>query len=143
MALLATQSAVLARRRAYNAIQTFKLSSSISQALSTLFQELSQKKQNPDLQVIEIVQNGTSNVVLMDQACRLYGLFLEAVTTADSFQAADSATSASSPTIIEPLAIADTVAVLYPLGHSYANGITCNGLNSGANFTGFAIVGQP
>lgn len=141
---ISTQSAVLAKRHARNAVRVFGFNSSIEQTLSALFQELSQKKGNPDLQIVEVLQNGTSNVILANAACRLYGLFLSAPTVADSFTAADSASSAASPTITVPLSIADQFALVYPQqGHSYANGITCAGLNAGANFKGIAIIGQP
>lgn len=140
---ISTQAAVLAKRHARNAVRVFALNSSIEQAVSALFQELSQKKGNPDLQVIEVLQSGTSNVVLANAACRLYGVFLSVPTTADSFQAADSASSAASPTIVIPMGIGQFSALLYPVGNSYANGITCNGLNAGANFKGFIVIGQP
>lgn len=140
---ISTQGFNIAKRHAKSSARVFGFNSSLDQALSALFQELSQKKQAPDLQVIEVLQNGTSNVVLADAACKLYGLFLTAPTTADSFQAADHASSAASPTIVEPLAIADQLAVFYATGHAYANGITCNGLNAGANFKGIAIIGKP
>lgn len=140
---LSTQAAILAKRHAGNAARAFGFSSSITQLISTLFQELSQKKGNVDLQIVEVLQNGTSNVILANAACKLYGLFLVAPTVADSFTAADHASSAATPTVTLPMAIADTVAEVYPAGHAYANGITCAGLNAGANFKGIAIIGLP
>lgn len=138
---LSLQNFVIAKRHAFSDIRTFGFNSQVSQVLSALFQELSQKEFAPQLQIVEVVQNGTSNVVLANAACHLYGLAIIAATTADSFQAADSASSAGSPTTVVPLAIADQAVLTYPAGHAFANGITFNGLNSGANITGFAIIG--
>lgn len=139
---LSTQASVIARRHALNDVRLFGFNSSIELAIKALYSELAQKKGNPDTQVVEVLQNGTSNVVLANAACHLYGLFLIGV-AADSFQAADSATSAASPTIVIPMAITDQFALVFPnpQGHAYANGITCNGLNAGTNFKGIAIIG--
>lgn len=137
---LATQDAVKARRRAFSALQTFGLSSSISQALSALFQELAQKYGNPNLQVVEAVANSTTDAVVADVACKLYGVFLKGGATARAVNWADHASSAATPTTILPVGVAEQVAYIWPGGAAYANGITFDEAGAGGA-SGFFIVG--
>jgi hypothetical protein len=137
---LSTQAAVKAKRRAFSALQTFALSSSMQQTLSALFQELSQKYGNPDLQVVEAVANSTTDAVVADVACKLYGVFLKGGATARAVTWADHASSASTPTTTIPVGVAEQVAYLCPAGAAYANGITFDEAGSGGA-NGFFIVG--
>lgn len=140
---LSTQSAVKAKRRAFNAVNTFAFRSSLSQLLSALFQELSQKYANPDLQVVELVDTGTTDIVVADAPCKLYALFLKGGSAGGDFRAADHASSANTPTTTIPVAAADPgFGFVYPAGKAYANGITVDASgSSGVNWSGFAIIG--
>lgn len=137
---LSTQSAVKAKRRAQSALKTFGLSSAISQALSALFQELAQKAGNPDLQIVEAVAASTTDAVVADVACKLYGVFLKGGATARAVNWADHATSANSPTTIIPVGVSEQVAYLWPAGAAYATGITFDEAGAGGA-SGFFIIG--
>jgi hypothetical protein len=97
---ISTQAAVKAKRRAFNAIQVLGLSSSAAQALSTLFQELAQKKGNPDLQVVEfdLQTSAAADAVIADAACTIYGIFAKKSSTATGawLKGSDHATVSSS-----------------------------------------------
>lgn len=135
-------AAVKAKRRAFSALQTFGLSSSISQALSALFQELSQKYGNPDLLVVEAVAASTTDAVVADAACKLYAVCLKGGATARAVNWADHASSANTPTTIIPVGVAEQVAYLWPAGAAYANGITFDEAGAGGA-NGFFIIGAP
>lgn len=137
---LSTQAAVKAKRRAFNAIQTFGLSSSISQALSALFQELSQKASNPDLQVVEAVAASTTDAVVADAACKLYGVFLKGGASAADVRWADHSSSANSPTTTLAIGIAEQVAYIFPAGKAFSNGITFDESGTGGA-SGFFLIG--
>jgi hypothetical protein len=97
---ISTQAAVKAKRRAFNGVQVLGLSSSASQALSTLLQELSQKKNNPDLQVVEfdLQTSAASDAVIADAACTIYGIFAKKSGTATGawLKGSDHASASSS-----------------------------------------------
>lgn len=137
---LTTQAAVKAKRRALNAVQTFGLSSSLAQTLSALFQELAQKAGNPDLQIVEMVANSTTDAVIADVACKLYGVFLKGGATARAVNWADHASSANTPTTIIPVGVSEQVGYVWPAGAAYANGITFDEAGTGGA-SGFAIIG--
>lgn len=137
---LSTQAAVKAKRRAFSAIQTMGLSSSLQQALSALFQETAQKYGNPDLQVVEAVAASTADAVVANVACHLYGVFLKGGATARAVQWADHASSSGTPTTLIPVGVSEQVAYIWPGGAAYVNGITFNEAGTGGA-NGFFIVG--
>lgn len=137
---LATQEAVKAKRRAFSALKTMNLNSSISQVLSALFQELSQKYGNPNLQVVEAVANSTTDAVIGDVALKLYGVFLKGGATARAVTWADHASSASTPTTTIPVGVGEQVAYVWPAGAAYANGLTFDEAGTGGA-SGFFIIG--
>lgn len=139
---LSTQAAVKAKRRAFSAIQTFGFSSAISQALSALFQELAQKYSNPDLQVVEAVAASTTDAVVADAACKLYGVFLKGGASAADVRWADHASSANSPTTTLAIGIGEQTAYIYPAGKAFANGLTFDESGTGGP-NGFFIIGAP
>ena len=112
----------------------------MSQTLSALFQELAQKQQNPDLQVVEAVANGATDAVVADVACKLYGVFLKGGATARAVTWADHATSANTPTTTLPVGVSEQVAYVYPAGQAYANGLTFDEAGAGGA-SGFFIIG--
>lgn len=137
---LSTQAAVKAKRRAFSASKVLGLSSSAEQILSALFQELSQKKGNPDLQIVEAPAASTTDLVVADVACKLYGYFAKGGATARTTNWADHASSANTPTTTIPVGVGETVAYVWPAGSAFANGITFDESGaSGAN--GFFIIG--
>jgi hypothetical protein len=97
---ISTVSAIKAKRQAFSLIQTLGLSSSASQLLSTLLQELSQKKGNPDLQVVvfDLQTSAASDAVIADAACTIYGIFGKKSGTATGawIKGSDHATTSSS-----------------------------------------------
>lgn len=137
---LTTQAGVLAKRRAFSAAVTMGLSSALTQALSTLFQELSQKTGNPNLQIVYAVANSTTDAVVADVACKLYGVFLKGGATARAVTWADHATSANTPTTTIPVGVAEQVGYVWPNGAAYANGITFDEAGVGGA-SGFFIIG--
>jgi len=137
---LATQDAVKAKRRAFSALQTFGESSSMSQILSAFFQEHAQKNGNVNLQVVEAVANSTTDAVVADVACKLYGVFLKGGATARAVTWADHASSAGTPTTTIPVGVAEQVAYVWPAGAAYANGITFDEAGAGGA-SGFFIIG--
>lgn len=136
---LSTQSAVKAKRRAFAAVQTLGLSSSIAQALSALFQELSQKSGNPDLQIVEAPAASTTDLVIADVACKLYGYFAKGGATARAVRWDDNATTAGTTTVI-PVGVSEQVAYVWPGGAAYANGLTFDEAGAGGA-NGFFIIG--
>lgn len=139
---LSTQSAVKAKRRAFSALRTFGVSSSISQVLSALFQELAQKYGNPDLQVVEAVANSTTDAVVADAACKLYGVFLKGGASAADVRWADHASSANTPTTTLAIGASEQVAYVFPGGKAFSNGITFDESGTGGS-SGFFIIGAP
>ena len=128
---ISTQVASKAKRRAFSALSVLGLSSSASQALSTLFQELSQKKGNPDLQVVEfdLQTSAASDAVIADAACTLYGIFVKKSSTATGawLKGSDHASAASSTAeefAQELNAASQEVAVVYPQGYAQGTGWT-------------------
>lgn len=137
---LSTQAIVKAKRRAFSAIKTFSQTSSLSQVLSTLFQEISQKYGAVDLQIVELDNLGTTDQVVADAPCKLYGVFLKGGSSGGDYRSADHASSANTPTTTIPVAASANVAYVIPAGKSFSNGLTVDA--SGANaWTGFAIIG--
>ena len=137
---LSTQAAVKAKRRAFAAIQTLGFSSSQSQLLSILFQELSQKKGNPDLQVVEAVAASTTDAVVADAACKLYGVFLKGGASAADVRWADHASSANTPTTTLAIGASENAAYIFPGGKAFSNGITFDESGTGGS-SGFFIIG--
>ena len=139
---LSTQSAVKVKRRAFSAISTFGFTSPISQLLSALFQELSQKYGNPALQFVPLDNSGTTDQVVADAPCKLYGLFLKGGSAGGDYRSADHASSANTPTTTIPIAASEQVAYTTPAGKAFATGLTID--FSAANAaSGFAIIGAP
>lgn len=97
---ISTQAGVKAKRQAFNLLNFLGFSSSASQALSTLFQELAQKKGNPDLQVVvfDLQTSAASDAVIADAACTIYGVFAKKSSTATGawLKGSDHATASSS-----------------------------------------------
>ena len=141
MALL-TQNIVKAKRRAFSAVKTFNLSSSLSQVLSALFQEISQKYGAVDLQVVELDNLGTTDQVVADAPCKLYGLFLKGGSAGGDYRSADHASSAATPTTTIPVAVSGQVVYAIPAGKSFTTGLTVDASQANA-WTGFAIIGAP
>lgn len=138
---LSTQAAVKAKRRAKNAIRTFATSPQLDVLLDALFSALAVNG-NPDVQVVEAVANSTTDAVVADAPCKLYGVFLKGGATARAVNWADHASSANSPTTIIPVGVAEQVAYLWPAGAAYANGITFDEAGTGGA-SGFFIIGAP
>lgn len=97
---ISTQAGVKAKRAAFGYAALLGLGSSTVQALNTLFQELSQKKNNPDLQVVvfDLQTSAASDAVIADAACTIYGIFGKKSSTATGawLKGSDSATTSSS-----------------------------------------------
>jgi hypothetical protein len=137
---LSTQAAVKAKRRAFSAAKVMGLGSSAEQVLSALFQELSQKKGNPDVQIVEAPAASTTDLVVADVACKLYGYFAKGGSTKRTTQWADHASSSGTPTTSIPVGVGEIVSYVWAQGAAYTNGLTFNESGaSGAN--GFFIVG--
>lgn len=154
---LTTQAAVKAKRRAFNALNFLGLGSSASQALSTLFQELAQKKGNPDLQVVEfdLQTSAASDAVIADAACTIYGIFAKKSSTATGawLKGSDHATVASSTAaefMQELNAASQEIAAFSPLGFVQGTGWTLGADTTASGTTnstagdgpkGFVILG--
>lgn len=136
---LATQAAIKAKRQAFSVCKTLGLSSSLEQTLSALFQELGQKKGNPDLQVVVAPAASTTDLVVADVACKLYGYFAKGGATARAVRWDDNATTAGTTTVI-PVGVAEQVAYVWPSGAAYANGLTFDEAGAGGA-NGFFIIG--
>lgn len=139
---LSTTSGLKAKRQAFSLLNkdVFGMSSILSQALSTLFQELAQKKGNPDLQVVPMQANSTTDAVIADVACKLYGVFLKGGSSAADLRWADHASSANSPTTTIAIGASEDLALIYTTGKAFSNGLTFD--ESGTNgASGFAIIG--
>ena len=154
---ISVSSAIKAKRLAFSLAKTLNLGSSAHQALSTLFQELAQKKGNPDLQVVvfDLQTSAAADAVIADAACTLYGIFAKKSSTATGawLKGSDHA-SASSSTAAEfsqELNAANLeVAVVYPGGYAQGTGWTFGAdttANGSTNSTagdgpkGFVILG--
>lgn len=137
---LSTQAIVLAKRRAFSAAKVMGLSSALTQVLSTLFQEISQKYGAVDLQVVEAVANSTTDAVVADTACKLYGVFLKGGSSARDVRWADHASSADTPTTTLAIGVSEQTAYVYPAGKAFTTGLTFD--ESGASGpNGFFIIG--
>lgn len=137
---LSTQDAVKAKRRAFSAARTLGLSSALTQVLSALFQEIAQKYGNVNLQVVEAPAASTTDLVIADVACKLYGYFGKGGATARAVNWADHASSANSPTTILPVGVSEQVAYVFPAGSAFANGITFDEAGAGGA-NGFFLIG--
>lgn len=138
---ISTQAAVLAKRRAFNYQSAIFQNTEVAELLKALFQTLAQTRKNPDLQVVELADSSTTDQVVADAACKLYGVFLKCGSTSRDFRAADHASSANSPTITVPITASGTAVLLHPEGRGLTTGLTVD--FSGAGATGFVIIGAP
>lgn len=137
---LSTQNIVKAKRRAFHAVRNYGFSSSVSQVLSALFQEISQKYGAVDLQVVELDNLGTTDQVAADAPCKLYAVVLKGGSSGGDYRSADHASSANTPTTTIPVAAAAQVVYAIPAGKSFTTGLTVDA--SGANaWSGFVIIG--
>ena len=88
------------KRQAFSLIQTLGMSSSASQALSTLLQELAQKKGNVTLSVVvfDLQTSAATDAVIADAACTIYGIFAKKSSTATGawLKGSDNTTTSSS-----------------------------------------------
>jgi hypothetical protein len=139
MALTLT-SGLKAKRQALSQVVTFGFKPAAANTLSQFFQDISQIYGNPDLQLVPIVANSTTDAVVADVACKLYGIILKGGLTAADLRIADHATSANSPTVTLPVAVSQQVTLLFNGGTAYANGITFDESTT-AGPTGFFIIG--
>ena len=138
---LSTQSAVLAKRRAFNYVQAF-INPEQRAFVKALFEGLSQTRKNPDLQIVELSNSGTTDQVIADAPCKLYALFLKGGSAGGDYRSADHASSAATPTTTIPVAAAGTMSLLHPEGRAFTTGLTVDASQANA-WTGFAIIGQP
>lgn len=153
---ISTKSAFKAKREAFNVATLFGFSSSALQALSTLFQELSQKKGNPDLQVavFDLQTSAASDAVIADAACTIYGIFVRKTNATGAWlKGSDSATTSSSTAgewTHELNAALQEVASVYPNGFAQGSGWTFGADTTAAGNTnstagdgprGFVILG--
>ena len=138
---LSTQSAFKAKRRAFNALKNLNFaSSSLEQLLSAFFQEVSQKKGNPDLQVVEFDAQSTTDAVIADAACKLYAVIGKAGSSAADVRWADHASSANTPTTTLAIGASEHFVYIFPGGKAMANGLTFD--ESGASGSkGVFIIG--
>lgn len=137
---LSLTSQIKAKRQAFSVARTLGLSSSLEQTLSALLQEIAQKVGNIDLQVVIAPAASTTDLVVADVACKLFGYFGKGGATARAVNWADHASSANSPTTILPVGVSEQVAYVFPKGSAFANGLTFDEAGaSGAN--GFFIIG--
>lgn len=137
---LSTQAQVKAKRRAFHAVKNFGFTSSVSQVLSALFQEIAQKVGAIDLQVVELDNVGTTDQVVADAPCKLYGLFLKGGSAGGDFRSANHASSANTPTTTVPVAAAEQVVMSTPAGKAFSIGLTVDFSQANAG-SGFAIIG--
>ncbi len=137
---LATSAALKAKRRAFSAVRTLVLNSSIEQQLSALFQELSQKYGNPDLQFVDAVAASTTDAVVCSDPCKLYAFVFKGGASARDVRWADHGTSADSPTTTIAVGIAEQGAYLYPAGKAFTTGLTFDE-SGAAGPNGFFIIG--
>lgn len=129
MSLLSLVDQIKAKRQAFSLAKTLGFGSSAHQALSSLFQEMGQKKNTSQLQVLVFDQNSASaaDSVVMDAACTLYGIFTHKTTaTAAWLKVSDNATTASSTAaeFMTKLAAKGESASYFPAGFALANGLT-------------------
>jgi hypothetical protein len=137
---LSTQDALKVKRKAFSAVRTLGLSSAVSQSLNSLFQEVSQKYGNPNLQFVDMVAASTTDAVVADVACKLYGVFFKGGATARDIRWADHATDASSPSTTIAVGVSEQGAYVYPGGKAFTTGLTFD--QSGASGpNGFFIIG--
>jgi hypothetical protein len=137
---LALTSGLKAKRQAISLLQTFNFKPAAVNAVSQFFQDLAQSYGNPDLQLVPITAASTTDAVVADVACKFYGIVLKGGIAAADIRWADHATSANSPTVTYPVAIAAQLVLLHSGGTAYANGITFD--ESGVTGpTGFFVIG--
>lgn len=139
---LSTTSGLKAKRRALSALKLFGFSPAVHNLVSQLFQDLAQQKGNPDLQIVELDNLGTTDQVVADAPCKLYGLFLKGGSAGGDYRSADHASSANTPTTTIPIAASAYVAYTIPAGKSFTTGLTVDASQANA-WTGFAIIGAP
>lgn len=133
---------VKAKRRAFSAIRTFGFNSSVSQILSNLFQEISQKVGAAQLLVVELDNSGTTDQVVAGEACKLYGLFLKGGSAGGDYRSANHASSANSPTTTIPIAASEQFVMTTPAGKAFSTGLTVDA-SQADSWTGFALIGNP
>lgn len=146
---LATQSIVLAKRRAFH--YTFK--PSIQLLLQALFSYLNQFKGGPNLQVVPFDNLTGTDVVAADVACKVYAIWLKKeTTTAASFKGDDSATAVDSdvPKVLLRQNAVEEDLLVFPNGLPMATGFAMisdttpngsTGSSAGDGATGFVILG--
>lgn len=152
---ISTQAAVKAKRQALSLVKTLAVSSSVEQAISTLFQELSQKFGNVDLQVVpfDLQTSAASDAVIADAACKLYAIVTKKANATSAWLKGSDSASASSSTAGEwtkKLGVAGSECALFPAGFAQANGWTLGADTTAAGSTnstagdgpkGFVILG--
>lgn len=130
-----------AKRRALN--QTVK--PSIQGFIKWFFEYMSQFAGNPNLQIKEFAALSSTEVVIADAACKLYGLVLrKATATATYTKLTDSATTSSdadSEFRIKQAGVDQTMALMFPDGVPFASGITMQGNTAPSTGTGSAADG--
>ena len=139
---MATQAAVLAKRKALNWMQTntVALGPEARFLIQQLFQTLAQIRGNPDLEFVPLANTSTTDQVVLGAAGTLYALVLKGEASGGDFRSADHASSANSPTTTIPLAVGEILVHTTPAGKAFANGLTVDFSASNAG-SGFAIVG--
>jgi hypothetical protein len=125
---ISTQAAVLAKRRALNAV-SLGYTPETERFIKTLFETLSQIRKNPDLQVVEfdLQTSAASDAVIADAACKVYAIVTKkANATAAFLKGSDhaSAGSATAPEFELELNAADERVALFPAGWAMGTGFT-------------------
>ena len=137
---LSLVSGLAAKRRAMSAVQTFGFKPAAANVISQFFQDLAQTFGNPNLQIVEFVAASTTDAVVADVACKLYGVVFKGGATARDIRWADHATAADSPTVTFPIAVAQQGELLFNGGTAYGTGLTFDE-SGAAGASGFFIIG--
>ncbi len=148
MALGTLISGLNAKRRALNfgggAGVTRGISPVVQRQLKAFFEIMGQLKGNPNLLVVEFDELTSTETVISDAACKLYGIYYSKDTATLTFSKITDHASASSDTaaeyVIQQLAIGDMWLGL-PNGVALANGLTMQGNTTADGGTGSASNG--
>lgn len=142
---LSLQSAVLAKRRALNWVTAIGQKPFSQGAMKWFWSFQAQFLGSPDMQIVEFAALSSTEVVIADAACRLYGLVLyKATATATYTKATDSATTSSdadSEIRVKQAGAATEAVLIFPQGLAMANGITMQGNTTPSGGTGSAADG--
>lgn len=152
---LSLTTAVKAKRQAFSLMKTLAVSSSVEQAVSTLFQEIAQKVGNITLEVkpFDLQTSAASDAVIADAACKIYAIVTKKANATGAWLKGSDHATASSSTAGEwtkELNAAGSEVALFPAGFAQGTGWTFGADTTAAGSTnstagdgpkGFVILG--